>query len=141
MRCPLNRDCNFEFQPSVCGLIEPAWRYDRWEKTTILSVLSHIIAHPGCLDSDSEATSSSGVPTLLQDDPTDDCSQHFEPQRLVSCRLCPYCAFMQCRLLWHRMSRQTSTRGWYSSSSIHQNAPRAWISLLSSVVGLRCHCL
>ena len=47
MRCPLNRDCNFEFQPSVCGLIEPAWRYDRWEKTTILSVLTILSRTPG----------------------------------------------------------------------------------------------
>ena len=47
MRCLLIRDCKFEFRPSVCGLIEPAWRYDRWDKTSILSVLGHIIEHPG----------------------------------------------------------------------------------------------
>ena len=69
--------------PSVCELIEPAYHYDRWEKITVLSVLSHIIAHLGCLDSHSEATGSSGVPTLLYDKLTDDCSQHFDPQRLV----------------------------------------------------------
>jgi hypothetical protein len=129
------KSCGARYYTENAELIEPAYCYDRWEKITILTVLSHIIAHPRCLDSDSEPTSSSGVPNLLQDKLTDDCSQHLEPP---ATGLCAYCAVMQCRLLWHKMSRQTSTHGWYSSRDIHQKAPRALMYLIQWMAGVVC---
>ena len=92
------RECRYKDRPSVCESIEPAYRYDRWEKINILSALSHIIAHLRCLDSDSEASSTSGEPTLLLDKLTDDCSQHFEPQRLVFVLIVFHTALFPCNV-------------------------------------------
>ena len=62
--CSFGTVYEYKVRPSVYELIEPACCYDLWEKSIISSVLSYVITHLGCLDSDSEASNSSGVPTL-----------------------------------------------------------------------------
>ena len=107
---------------SVCELIEPARRYYLWEKTNISSVLSHIITHLRRLDSDSEASSSSGahypritLPTTAPD--TLNRGDWFRADCVHTVLSCNVGSFgTECR-------DKPALAGWYSSCSIHQKAP------------------